>query len=342
MAILRPSRHGRRTLPGTTSHVAEAIQRAREEGESPRGVRWKPKTKFTQGATVEDPDEDDEEITQVGAEEPDVEESGEIEHDDDNELDPHQRQYYDHVLGRPSPPTPPPFEVVNDPPPPTITERINHAQMQARQAAQNILNSQRADLLAKTAFSGATQAASMEQPYVPAMYKPALASAPNQALAPSVNVRSASYQDLDRLWDWYRTNTDGVIKFMGRAVAHSRELFAWVDQILAFESQGAAIFRSIVVQHGGIEQHAGFVLIYPIDRSKAPVGAVHLYLAPLYQGHLSSLLPHLLQQADQIAPGVTLSVFTDQPGWGPLLARAGFRSQYVLTRPSNTANGSRG
>ena len=137
-------------------------------------------------------------------------------------------------------------------------------------------------------------------------------------------------EDVDRLWDWAREDSEGVSAFLGVTFANSRLLFTYVEKVSEQERKGHAAFYAIRENDALL----GFVLLYPIVRqaNENPVGTTHIYLEPKSRGRLPLILPALMSEADRLAPGVNLCVITQRMEWAAMLESAGFKSHFVLTR----------
>jgi len=147
--------------------------------------------------------------------------------------------------------------------------------------------------------------------------------------APQLDLADVTHQDLDQLWDWTRSDPNGVRDFLGTLPAHTRALYDWLYGVLTLQENKRARINSIIVNRRLI----GFVVLAPIDRDSAePKASVHLYLEPGVRGILPQLLPALLQVAEVAEPGVTLMIETRRQEWARILERVGFVSSLVLTR----------
>ena len=137
-------------------------------------------------------------------------------------------------------------------------------------------------------------------------------------------------EDIDRLWDWAREDSDGVSAFLGATFANSRLLFTYFEQLAALERTGHAASYAIRENDALL----GFVILRPIIKqaNENPVGTTHIYLEPKSRGRLPSLLPAMMSEADRLAPGVNLCVITKRTEWAAMLESAGFKSHFVLTR----------
>lgn len=161
----------------------------------------------------------------------------------------------------------------------------------------------------------------------------------------ATTLRLPSFNDIDRLWDWCRTDRDAVQAFFGWMPQRSIDLQHAIANLQQHETNGLAWFRSIDGPPLGqsLITHHGFVSLFPIDRQGPhPVGAVHIYLAPEARGLVQQYLPYLLAAADRDLPGVGLTIFADRSEWARLLVPLGFRAQVLLTRAPRNGNGQGG
>lgn len=165
------------------------------------------------------------------------------------------------------------------------------------------------------------------------------APAPKAARQP-ITLRTVTYEDVDRLWDWTRDNPATAFKFFGKVHPHSYDMQQTVRGWLDLEAQGVALLRAIDISDANDTQHAGFVLLNPIVRTGAPpIGIAHCYLAPQVQGYLPQMLPQLLDIAAVSEPDLALMVRTDDYAFAKLLQPHGFTLQIALTRPPARTQG---
>lgn len=151
----------------------------------------------------------------------------------------------------------------------------------------------------------------------------------------TLQLRTLTYADADRLWDWARENNAGAAKFLGAMPAHSKALHDYLQLLLEQQEHGTALVRCIYVG----ETHIGFIVLKPITRTgPSPTAVVHCYLAPSVQGQLSQLLPSLLAIAAEQEPALTLMVMTDDYAFAKLLQPYGFTLQIALTRPPSSTS----
>lgn len=147
-----------------------------------------------------------------------------------------------------------------------------------------------------------------------------------QAASP-LTVRKIGLADCDNLWDWIRQDADRGAAFLGVAAHSSVEVHAFMRQLLDREAHGLALARCVDYN----DQHIGFAVLLPILEAQK-VALTHFYLSPATRGHITQLLPGLLQHASQLRPDLRLVIVSDRPEWARLLAPHGFRQQIVLIR----------
>lgn len=157
------------------------------------------------------------------------------------------------------------------------------------------------------------------------------APTPKESTA-SVALRAVTTEDVDLLWDWSRSDAEGVKAFLGHELKNSRELFTAIGRLAQLEISGVAWMQTITRDESVI----GFVLVCPIQRTKdaPPVGTVHLYVAPHERGDLASVVSAMLADFDAKQEPITLSVIVTRPEWARVLEPLGFQSSTVLTRPA--------
>ena len=150
------------------------------------------------------------------------------------------------------------------------------------------------------------------------------------APAPLVALESASVEDFDQLWDWARSDKDGVAQFLSREHANSQSFFQQIGHILMDEREQRAWFRS-VRSRGELR---GFVLLSPIVKAATLVGTLHLYLT----GETPSDV--IADVIAQLPPQMTLMMVAHDEAVADQFVALGFTSQIVLTRPPNTGGAS--
>lgn len=149
--------------------------------------------------------------------------------------------------------------------------------------------------------------------------------------ASEVALRPTTVDDVDRLWDWIRSDRDGTTAFLGHTHQNSRAFFEQIGQIAVKERDGVAWMRSI--SRG--DELIGFVVLDPITRGTHPVGTCHIYINPETRGQLPALLPSILADGDRQLPNMTYFVATQDDALSSLLQSAGFSAQIVLTRAAS-------
>lgn len=155
----------------------------------------------------------------------------------------------------------------------------------------------------------------------------------------AVTLRPVTTEDVDQLWDWSRSDAEGVTAFLGRQLQNSRELFTAIGRLASLQQSGAAWMQSIARDSALI----GFVLVCPIQRSNDlphPVGTVHIYVSQSERGDLQAIVQSMLDAYDGTYEPMTLSVIVSRPEWAAVLQPLGFESSFVLTRPALAPDGS--
>lgn len=159
------------------------------------------------------------------------------------------------------------------------------------------------------------------------------------AQSQAITLRAITTEDVDQLWDWSRSDAEGVTAFLGRKLQNSRELFTAISRLAELERSGAAWMQSIVRDSALI----GFVLVCPIQRSHDlphPVGTVHIYVSQSERGDLQAIVQSMLDAYDGTYEPMTLSVIVNRPEWVAVLQPLGFEPSFVLTRPALAPDGS--
>jgi hypothetical protein len=142
-----------------------------------------------------------------------------------------------------------------------------------------------------------------------------------------LTARPIAVDDVDRLWDWIRTEPDRAAAFFGTAPSSALALHQLFHGYAEADRRGSAIARSVDV-HG---QHAGFAVLAPILAADR-VAVAHLYLAPSLRGHLDEIVPALLDEAERaLPPGIRVVVY-GHAGWNRLLELLGFVAHTLLIR----------
>lgn len=139
---------------------------------------------------------------------------------------------------------------------------------------------------------------------------------------PTVQLAQVTVEDIDQLWDWVRSDREGVASFLSATYQNSQAFFARIGQIIADEQSGTAFLRS--VRDG--DTLAGFVMLAPIINGCA---TVHLYLTPKTPTKVMTSVIEALPRNIQlmlVAPSAEFAAMFDQHG---------FTAKLVLTRPAS-------
>ena len=136
-----------------------------------------------------------------------------------------------------------------------------------------------------------------------------------------------SIEDMDRLWDWVRSDREGTKEFLGVTHANSQEFFEHISSIYKREASGSARLRSI--RRG--QELIGFLLLDPILQTPV-VGTCHLYIGVEYRGHITEIIPAMIATCDTDFGGMALIAIVQRKEWVPVLEASGFEAQIVLTR----------
>jgi len=168
-----------------------------------------------------------------------------------------------------------------------------------------------------------------ETPAVPATVHYTDKFAP-RATSSAISLRPTTVDDVDRLWDWVRSDREGTTAFLGHSHPNSQSFFHQIGQIAAKELDRVAWMRSIM-QH---DELIGFVILDPITRTASPVGTCHVYISTVHRGSFPAMLPSILADGDRQLPNMTYFVATQDEAIAEILKGAGFAAQIVLTRPS--------
>lgn len=158
---------------------------------------------------------------------------------------------------------------------------------------------------------------------------PAEAPVDVDPLVARIHAEPFTVYDADALWDWCRSDPEGIRAFFGLVPDYAAQLHDRLSKITDAEARGTALLRTVWDDRTRI----GFVLLFPISPTPSgPLARTHCYLSPEARGALTTYLPTMLDLAAVHAPDVTLSVITDRPELGRLLQPFGFMQQIVLTR----------
>lgn len=110
-------------------------------------------------------------------------------------------------------------------------------------------------------------------------------------------------EDIDRLWDWLRSDKDYGFAFVGRTFNTSLALHVFMTQMSQAETQGVALIRALHYH----EHHLGFAMLAPI-LAQERTALMHVYLQPAVRGQLAQFIRPLVEIAQKTAPGVHLAV----------------------------------
>lgn len=138
--------------------------------------------------------------------------------------------------------------------------------------------------------------------------------------ATQLSYHPATEEDLDRLWDWIRTDTDKGATFLGKAPANSSEMR---EQLAHFGEDLIAIVDAGV--------HIGFGGFSP---QTAVYVSIHLYLKVEARGQHARLVPAFIAETQRRFPGQKLSVLTEDLAMARLYRRFGFTVRHLLTLES--------
>lgn len=137
-------------------------------------------------------------------------------------------------------------------------------------------------------------------------------------------------EDLDRLWDWARSDREAVASFLSQSHTNSQTFFNQIGQIVGEEQGGTAWLRAVRING----ELAGFVMLRPIVKSGAGLAAtVHLYFVP------KTMNDTLLEVVKQLPSDMTLMMVAPNETFAATFASAGFESKIVLTRPASALTG---
>lgn len=146
--------------------------------------------------------------------------------------------------------------------------------------------------------------------------------------APGITAHPVSFLDVDRLWDWIRSDSDRGQAFLGTAVETSLDLHQRIRQIQSHEAMGVAMVRSLYREGDtATGWHLGFLMLHPI-LSQERMAVVSMYLQRDSRGYELRILPAVLALAAQIVPGFKLAVMAADEGqrqaYAALLQPLGF------------------
>lgn len=141
---------------------------------------------------------------------------------------------------------------------------------------------------------------------------------------------SVELGDIDNLFLWGREDAAGVQKFLGWLPKNALDLHGWFQRMA--QIIGASKGALYAIRAGA--QHAGFIMLLPIVQTpgSAPVGTVHIFVAPAYRGDFVNIVRGAMADADRLAPGVTLFIATANQEMARLFEQFGFESGFHLVR----------
>lgn len=140
----------------------------------------------------------------------------------------------------------------------------------------------------------------------------------------------ATVEDLDRLWDWARSDREAVASFLGANHANSQGFFRQIGSIYANEQGGIAWFRAVRVNG----ELVGFVMLNPIvPTASGQAATVHMYFVPKTDNGV-------LRGVIELLPSdMTLMMVAPNELFAQTFAALGFESKIVLTRPASASTG---
>lgn len=147
---------------------------------------------------------------------------------------------------------------------------------------------------------------------------------------PSAHLDQPLVEDLDRLWDWARSDREAVASFLSQSHTNSQTFFNQIGQIVGEEQGDKAWLRAVRING----ELAGFVMLRPIVKSGAGFAAtVHLYFVP------KTMNDTLLEVVRQLPSDMALMMVAPNETFAATFASAGFESKIVLTRPASASTG---
>jgi hypothetical protein len=144
-------------------------------------------------------------------------------------------------------------------------------------------------------------------------------------MAESLSMVKPTDEDLDRLWDWVRQDTDRGQRFLGTRVVTYRQMHELIEAFVA---------KAILMSLMDVDGHIGFVGLQVQAGGNV---IVHLYLAQSARGQLGRLIPQLQRIAQRDMPGLTLLIMVTDPALARLYAPFGFETTYLLKWTSQPA-----
>lgn len=145
--------------------------------------------------------------------------------------------------------------------------------------------------------------------------------------APVFVLAESTVEDFDQLWDWARSDRDGVTNFLQHSHANSQSFFGQIGVIVSEESQQRAWLRS--VRRG--DDLCGFVMLKPIIKTPVYSGTLHLYLTG------NTPADAVTDVIEQLPPQMTLMMVAANEDVARQFVSLGFQSKIVLTRPASSA-----
>lgn len=120
--------------------------------------------------------------------------------------------------------------------------------------------------------------------------------------------------DVDRLWDWLRTDGDQGLAFLGKPAKSSPDLHEQLRFLAQeCEREGVAKIRALYING----THFGFAMLAPI-LAEEHTALLHIYLMKAARGTLATLMPSLVSLARQAVPHAHLAVASADATWARL------------------------
>lgn len=146
-----------------------------------------------------------------------------------------------------------------------------------------------------------------------------------------LTVAPTTLRDIDRLWDWIRTDADGGQQFLGQHFSHSQQLHTLVQRLIELEQPGLAVFRSLLWE----TRHFGFLMLSPILADEQ-TALCHVYLEAQARGGFDGLIDSLVSIAEQLVPNTHLAFYSpDAPSeqrYTKVLGQLGFKKHAMFIR----------
>ena len=158
-------------------------------------------------------------------------------------------------------------------------------------------------------------------PFVPSL-------APKASSATTVD--EPTVDDLDRLWDWVRSDREGTTGFLGQTHDNSRSFFQQVSGFVSQDQMGAGWFRSI--RRSG--ELIGFVMMFITTER---VGSFASYIEPQSRKDMDAIISAMVANANAAHPGLTMMAVSGSEDISVAFESCGFERKIVLTRPATTA-----